>query len=218
MRIAAARAAAPLLALLASLMALPGQVLETDVTLTLNQRWENVASLGSWAPYTATIKDEGTRDFTGDLLFIPNESVQKGQTATYPEYRLRVNVQKGSEKAFTIYVIQAPSNYRAELRDLAGHTMASADITGGPAGAHTLAVLSDQHQVDQRIPGYKPLASYQLSVSRFGSAAAFPNNAVYLSGLNAILIDDFDSASLSQAQVQALKDFVGLGGSLVVAG
>jgi hypothetical protein len=218
MRIAAARAAAPLLALLASFMALPAQALETDVTLTLSQRWENVASLGSWAPYTATIKDDGTRDFTGDLLFIPNENLQRGQSGTYPDYRLRVNVQKGSEKAFTVYVIQAPSNYRAELRDLGGHTVAAAEITGTHAGGHTLAVLSDQHQVDQRIAGYRPLSTNQLSVSRFASAAAFPNNAVYLSGLNGILIDDFDTASLSQAQVQALKDFVGLGGSLVVAG
>jgi hypothetical protein len=219
MRIAPARAAAPILAVLASLMALPAQAAQPAVSLAVNERWENVAAPGSWAPYTATIKNEGGVDFSGDLVLVANEALNRGvRIGTYPDYRARVTVQKGTEKAITLFVIQAPANYRAELRDLAGHILANADLTSTTSGGFTLGVLSDQHQAEQRIPGYRPLAQAQLSISRFASAAAFPTSAVHLSGLNAVLIDDFDSASLSQAQVQSLKDFVGLGGSLIVAG
>jgi hypothetical protein len=41
---------------------------------------------------------------------------------------------------------------------------------------------------------------------------------VYLSGLNGVIVDQFDSGALSQPQIQALKDFVGLGGTLILAG
>jgi hypothetical protein len=219
MRIAPARAAAPILAVLASLMALPAQAAEPAVSLTVNQRWENVAAPGSWAPYTANIKNEGGSDFSGDLLLVANEALNRGVRAgTYPDYRAHVTVQKGTEKAVTIFVIQAPANYRAELRDLGGHVLANADLSSTTSGGLTLGMLSDQHNAEQRIPGYRPLAQTQLSISHFASPAAFPTSAVYLSGLNAVLIDDFDSAALSQAQVQSLKDFVGLGGSLIVAG
>lgn len=218
MRTAAARAAAPILAILASLMAAPAQAADPAVTLSLTERWQTTAGLGAWVPYTATVKNDGNTDFIGDLMLIPNDTVQRVVTSTWPNYRLHLTVQKGTEKAFTVFVVEAPSNYRGELRDAGGRWLVTADLQGGSAGGYAVGVLSDQHNADARVAGYKPLEQMKIGISAFPSATSFPNNAVFLSGLSAIVIDDFDTASLSQAQVQALKDFVGLGGSLVVAG
>src|SRR5207237_5683701 len=80
-----------------------------------------------------------------------------------------------------------------------------------------VGILSDDQSADTILRNINVLQA-QISASRFGSAQAFPTNAAFLTGLQAIVIDDFDTSSLSQAQVQALRDFVGFGGDLVVAG
>ena len=51
-----------------------------------------------------------------------------------------------------------------------------------------------------------------------GSAEEFPTDVMGLAGLSAVVIADFDTATLSQVQMGALRDYVGLGGSLVMAG
>jgi len=69
-------------------------------------------------------------------------------------------------------------------------------------GGSALAILSDLPQAEQKISA--PLharSRLDSSLARFPSPQSFPTNAVYLSGLNGIVLDQFDSASLSQAQV-----------------
>src|SRR5207302_5901655 len=46
----------------------------------------------------------------------------------------------------------------------------------------------------------------------------FPDRAAFLAGYSAVVIDRYDSSRLDARQRQALSDFVGLGGELVVAG
>lgn len=53
---------------------------------------------------------------------------------------------------------------------------------------------------------------------RFGSARDFPADVAGLRGLAAVMIADFDSASLAPEQLDALRAFFDLGGNLVVAG
>ncbi len=204
-----------------ALPAAPAQAADPGLTLTINQRWEVSPQAGAWTPYTVTLKNDGAADFTGDVLLVPNQAsrTQGPPSNSYPTYRARLAVPRATARSLTIYVIEASSGYGAEVRDLGGHVVGSADVQSTARAQAATALLSDVQQGDQKISALRPLPrGFDFSMTRFASAQAFPTNAVYLSGLSAIVIDQFDSASLSQAQLQALRDFVGLGGSLVLAG
>src|SRR5438270_462176 len=61
------------------------------------------------------------------------------------------------------------------------------------------------------------LGTRPARATRFDDAS-FPRRPVYLSGLLTIVMAHFQSARLSPEQIHALRDFVGFGGSLVIAG
>jgi hypothetical protein len=95
--------------------------------------------------------------------------------------------------------------------------LAAAELQSIGRTGLAVGVLSDDQNADTVLKNINVLQT-QISATRFPSAQSFPTNAAFLTGLQAIVIDDFDTSSLSQAQVQALRDFVGFGGDLVVAG
>jgi hypothetical protein len=214
-----ARALAPLVAVCASLFAsaIPAAAADSPVTMTLTERWETPGLQANWNPYVATVRNDGASDFTGLIYLSPIDSRNVPVRGYFPDYRAQVTVPKGTSRSVTFYVFQPPAGYQAELRDGSGHTVVSGVATQTLGNGFAVAVLSDQPQGDQRIQALKPMPDNNVRFSRFASAQAFPTNAVYLSGLQAVVIDDFDTNSLSEAQMRALRDFVGLGGSLVVA-
>lgn len=213
-----------LVALLAGLAlgapAVNAHAADTGITLNLAQRWSAGAQQGAWTPYLATLRNDGGQDFTGDVILLPNlPSRNQVQGGSWPTYRARITVPKGGSRSITVFVIEAGNGYGAEVRDLGGRLVAQAELQSVNRNQSATALLSDVQQGDQKITSLQPLPrGYDFSMTRFASAQAFPTNAVYLSGLSAIVVDEFDTASLSQAQVQALRDFVGLGGTLVLAG
>jgi hypothetical protein len=94
-----------------------------------------------------------------------------------------------------------------------------ADLGTSAHAGSAFGILSDLTQAEQKIAApLHALSRVDSALARFTSAQDFPTNAVYLSGLSGLVVDQFDSAALSQAQVQALKDYVGLGGTLIEAG
>jgi hypothetical protein len=194
---------------------------DPQLTLTLALRWGPSSIPGAWTPYVATVKNSGGADFTGDVVLVADRSDFRGAgTAGYPEYHTRVSVPRGGERSIVVYVIDPPNGYSAEARDASGkRVLARGQLSSPSRGGSALAILSDLPQAEQKISA--PLharSRLDSSLARFPSPQSFPTNAVYLSGLNGIVLDQFDSASLSQAQVQALKDYVGLGGTLIEAG
>ncbi len=199
----------------------------TAVSLSLSQRWY-AAQAGAWTPYVATVRNQSPTDFVGDVYLTPFAGSGKVPPGGWPDYRAHVAVAHGTERSVTFYVVEPPSGYQASLLDPGGRTLIGGVTVGrdqGLEGGLAVGVLSDQTQAAARIEAMRPLAETQqftggagLRVSRFGSAQAFPTNAVYLSGLSTVIIDDFDVNTLSEAQVRTLRDFVGLGGSLVAAG
>ena len=214
-----ARALAPLVAVCASLLAsaTPTAAADSPITLTLVERWGTPGAQGGWDPYVATVRNDGASDFTGLIYLSPIDSRNLPIRGYYPDYQAQVTVPKGSTRSVTFYVFQPPAGYQAELRDASGRPVVSGVATQANGNGFAVAVLSDQLQGDQRIQALKPMPDNNVKFSRFASAPAFPTNAAFLSGLQAVVIDDFDTNSLSEAQVRALRDFVGLGGSLVVA-
>ncbi|HEX6349368.1 MAG TPA: hypothetical protein VF160_08260 [Candidatus Dormibacteraeota bacterium] len=213
---------APVFAACASLLALAtpaAAASELPVTLTLAERWQTPAAQGTWTPYVATVRNDGAADFSGEIYLTPIDSRNNlSVRGIFPEYRALVTVPRGSSRSVTFYVFQPPAGYQAELRDTSGRTLVSGVATSATGSGYAVGVLSDQPEGDQRIQALRPMPDSSVRFSRFASAQAFPTNAAFLSGLQAIVIDDFDSNSLSDAQARALRDFVGLGGGLVVAG
>jgi hypothetical protein len=218
---ARARLGAAAVALAGLLLGLPAPVLaasDPQLTVTLTQRWQLAGTQGTWTPYVVTVADGGPSGFTGDVLLLPT-GTQAVAPNTYPSYRAPVSVGRGSQRSILFQVIDAPGGYGAEVHDPSGRVVARASLTGVPSANSALGILSDLTQAEQKIAApLHALTRVDSSLARFASAQDFPTNAVYLSGLSGLVIDQFDSAALSQAQVQALKDYVGLGGTLIEAG
>ncbi|MDQ6742468.1 MAG: hypothetical protein M3Z97_06105 [Candidatus Dormibacteraeota bacterium] len=196
---------------------------DPQLTLSVALRWGPTAMQGAWTPYLVTVKDDGGGDFTGDVVLLANDfrsDFRNTGTAGFPEYHVHVAVPRGSERQIVIYVIDPPNGYSAEARDASGkRVLARAELSNPSHAEAALGILSDLPQAEQRISApLHALSHLDSALQRFPSAQSFPTNAAFLSGLNGIVVDQFDSASLSQAQVQALKDYVGLGGTLVEAG
>jgi hypothetical protein len=214
------RAAIALIGLAFALPAVPAQAADAHLSLAVSLRWGIGGNQGAWTPYTVTVRNTGSEAFTGDVDLAPND-VRIGSSGGYPVHRAPITVPRGGQRSVTFYVIDAPNAYHAEARDASGHLVGAAEMGPGSTvqGTTALAVLSDLTQGDQKISApLHALTRVDSAITHFPTPQAFPTNAVYLSGLNGIVVDDFDTAALSQAQVQAVKDFVGLGGVLIEAG
>jgi hypothetical protein len=212
------------LALLLALAAL-GAVLpvhaDSGVTVTVSPRW-GVSSPGSWIPYEVVVRNAGATSFEGDVVLAPGGApFQQGYTPSdqFPHYSKHVTVAPLSQQKVEIMVFDASFGYSAEVHDMSGTTVAKATAVSQSSNplAYTVGVLSDARGADIVIQGAASLPSGVIA-TRFNGATDFPTSALDLTGLQAIVIDGFDSASLSHAQMGALTDFVGLGGNLVIAG
>jgi len=215
--------AAAAVALLGLLLGLPAAhpalaAADPQLTVTITQRWQLSGTQGTWTPYVVTVRDTGNTGFTGDIFLIPNDTRSVAPN-TYPLYRAAITVARGSQRSTLFNVIDAQGGYVAEVRDASGRVVGHADAGSPPRASSALGILSDLTQAEQKIAApLRTLTRVDSSLARFTSAQDFPTNAVYLSGLSGLVVDQFDSAALSQAQVQALKDYVGLGGTLIEAG
>lgn len=214
------RAALALGGMLSALALVPAAAAEAaspQVSLTVGLRWDLAGSAGTWTPYVVTVKDEGNSDLAGAVYLFPQQR-DGTQAIGFPVYRAHLAVPKGGERSLLFYVIDAPAGYHAQLRDGQGRVLAQADPSFGQRETTAFGILSDLPQADQKIGvPLHALTRVGSALFRFPSAQSFPANAVYLSGLSGLIVDDFDTAALSQAQLQALRDFVGLGGVLIEA-
>jgi len=190
------------------------------------------AGSGSWVRYLVTVKNLADGDFSGDVRLVdqdddgdsaaggsslsnltrnrrlPSAPVVAGESA----YQVHLTVP--SRKSRTIAVV-APDFF-----DVVTAVMGSRVLDQEPvdhANVVPVAVLSDLEGPADAIVGLH-YDQFSMRVAQFGSARGFPASAIQLASYTTVVIDQFDSATLSQAQVQALRDFTGFGGTLVVAG
>ena len=193
---------------------------QRSISLRLSQLWQMLPTSGSWSPYTITVRNDSGQTFDGEVYLVPNPTRTAGITTTVvPEYRGAVTVPTGTERSLQVYAVEASSGYHAELRDGGGGLVTTANPDPVSRADIAVGVLGDLPQSYQRISGVlKAYTRLDVAVSGFGSAQAFPTRVLNLSGLDAVVLDRADAASLSEAQVQALRDFVGLGGALIEAG
>lgn len=188
-------------------------------TLTVSRLWNQGGRAGTWSPYVLTVHNGGRDTFTGTAVLIADAGNGRPLAEAFPEYDAAVVVAAGGQRALTVYAIEPGGGYRGELRDGQGRVVATAGLAATGGAGPAVAIVSDVPQVQQRLDALlRSQSQLDAAVSQFSSVQQFPADVVRLSGLNAVVLDQLDTGSLDQAQLRALADFVGLGGTLVVAG
>jgi hypothetical protein len=191
----------------------------------------SAASTGTWVRYQITVKDLADGDFNGDVLLVDQDlasgaagGASIGSLARNPSQPLvpavagqsayRLHVTTASRTSRTVSVL-APSFFTSVEAWMGGRLL-DAQAVEQPAQM-SVAVVSDVERAANTIGG---IHFDQLGVQPFtyGSARELPTNATTLAGYSAIVIDEFDTATLSAAQIGALRDFTGFGGTLILAG
>jgi len=167
-------------------------------------------------PSATTVPAIGSRVLTSPPLRGPGAS---SLPPPWPSYRAPVTISVGTEKTVTVMVVEARFGYRVELRDRRGRALAG---SAGPPPAGTerrsVLLLSDVKGAEATLEALPQQVAPNLDVIQLPGVRDFPDVALHLAGLHAVVIDDFDSATLSPGQRRALQDYVSLGGTLVVAG
>ena len=219
------RVAGVLIALAAALVAGPARADDPGLSLQLAIGWDGGAVAGSWIPYQVTVRnDSSSRDFNGSVVVRPRGPLTGSGTAGSgygTVYAQPIAVPHASQKTLTIYgayldVSAGGSGYIAELEDRAGTSIARSPLAGLTSGRLAIGLLTDSLQAGAQIKD-APLTSPSTGVVRF-TPQTLPAGGALLGGLGAIVIDNFDSSALSQVQGQALEQYVGLGGQLVLVG
>jgi hypothetical protein len=190
-----------------------------------------VAGSGGWARYLITVEDLADGTFDGDVLLtepgaaaagptsaalalpftparLPVAPVTAGQSA----YRVHLTVSSRSSRTFTVL---APGSFTTVEAVMQGQVLDAETVQR--ASAVPVAVLSARDGPAEAVAGLR-FGGTGTRVDAYGSAADLPDDPLLLAGYAAVVLDDFDSTALRPAQLRALRDFVGLGGSLVLAG
>ncbi|MEJ7765607.1 MAG: hypothetical protein WKF86_08940 [Acidimicrobiales bacterium] len=139
-----------------------------------------------------------------------------------------VAVPSGTEKSLTVMVMQPPFGFGVEVVEKSGRVLAAASSAIPSAAANlrpntgvervNVLLLSSVVDAVGPLKAALPHLAKDLDVTQLREAREVPDAALHLAGLGAVVIDDFDAASLSGRQRRALQDYVSLGGSLVLTG
>ena len=241
------RAAGMLFGLAAALVGASPAVADGNApTVGLSVGWGADSSGGgtaapsSWLPFTALISiPSGRPAWTGTLVIrpkappndVPGGSFGRGLGSGFnlgggggPIYQQAVTVRPDTPRTVVVYG-QYPSEgtaaYEAVLTDSRGVAIATSSAASLRPNYVTIGILSEAPSADSLFRAVvfgAPPQSPQVRGHHFDKVENLPSNALALSGFHALVIDDFDSSTLSQAQAQALQDYVGFGGSLILGG
>lgn len=188
---------------------------------------------GPWQRYLLTVKNVADGDFSGQALLIdaedagqpsspngqlptrvPTASSQlpQSEVAGQSAYQVQVNVPSRTSRTVTIL---APDHFNYAQVRIGDQVLA--DSVVDRQSRLSVAVLSGVESAADAITQLH-FDRYSAHAAQLRAASQLPSTTTLLAGYGAIVIDQFDAETLSGAQIQALRDFVGLGGTLVVAG
>jgi len=187
---------------------------------------------GSWVRYLITVKNLADGNFVGDVLLIDQDQDSENPAGGSSLANLARNPQlpgvpvSAGQSAYQLH-LTVPSRTSRTVAVLAPDffNVVEAVMGGRQLDAQTVdhptvipvAVLSDVETASDSILGLH-FDRFTPRVAEFNSAKGFPSSALLLAGYTTVVVEQFDTASLSETQVQTLRDFVGFGGTLVVAG
>lgn len=197
-----------------------------------------VAGLGAWVPYTITVRNLGEQRFEGDLLLVnrangrtPSSGGSRGpfglpaqmlgplsqgeRSAAPPDsaYRFHLLLDGRHKRVVTL---TAPGQFgEAEVHDGAGRLVAEVPVSDRNAIA--VGVLSDTSAVSDSLAAVR-FGDLVVRPIGFDANRPLPRTAIGYAGLVALVLDRKDTRALSPDQARALRQFVGFGGTLVLAG
>ncbi len=198
----------------------------TDVQLDVT-----AAGTGNWVRYLVTVQNVGTLAFKGDVLLLdtqdrtntpsgtPISSLTQNprlptppEVAAQPGYRVHLTVPGGKTRTVAV---TAPESFNYAQILNGAQVITEAEVQRSVL--LPVAVLSDVETAAQAIGGLQ-FDRITPRVAAFSSAHSFPSNPLQLATYAAVVITQTDTAALSAVQLHALRDFVGLGGTLVLTG
>lgn len=206
---------AVLIALLCVLPVVPVAAQEqvAGLTLTLRPGYAGAYRLGEWFPITVDVANDG-RDIQGVLEWsFPGWQNQ-------PLFRRTIDLPRGSRKRVMLEAFATGFARNGTLRLIENGNVLLEQSVG------IEAVEPDRFLIV--IVGSDPALLTSLSAMSISGVSGvtvrhispddLPSHALVLRGINAIFIHDVDTAALALDQRTALRDWVLLGGQLVVGG
>ncbi|TMD55797.1 MAG: hypothetical protein E6I85_02110 [Chloroflexi bacterium] len=196
----------------------------------------SVDGLGAWAPYAITVRNLGDHNFSGRLLMVKRFQAKPGPAArlqpiaalpsiasplgaasqeTPPDaaYQFAVALSPRHKRTYSFF---APDDFVEVLvQDAGGLTVADVPVDNRKSVA--VGVLTESSTLAAELQPIR-IGELTVRVTQWDETHPFPDRASYLTGYSAVLIDRYDSTRLTRNQLQALSDFVGLGGQLLIAG
>ncbi|HYA99111.1 MAG TPA: hypothetical protein VED37_02720 [Ktedonobacteraceae bacterium] len=178
---------------------------------------------GAWVPVLITLHNDGP-DFDGTLsLITPTPQFQPGgNQPIQSDYQASISLANGAQKQVTMYlpIYFDAQNVTVKLLDNSGHTVGtqSAPLLPLTSDDICIGILSDQNS------GFSSLSTLPLPnqggsiVLEFLNANTLPSLEAALKNFNIIVLDNFTTANLSAAQLNALQNWTEQGGSLILIG
>src|SRR5258708_7129637 len=175
---------------------------------------------GSWVRYAVTVRNLADGDFLGSIRLVDEEqgtdsSSNSSTLGTLTRPRIPSAPAAAGQSAYELRV-SVPSRTSRQVAVLAPDflTVVEAAMGGSvldrePVDHPTIipvAVLSDVETAAVTILGLH-FDTFAPKVVEFGTAGSFPSSALLLAGYTSVIVDQFDTATLSAAQVRALRDF-----------
>jgi hypothetical protein len=215
------------LALLVSLLALPGSVGAQGTLEVLKAGWNGTIRPGTWAPVEVRVTGAGpAADALVEVVLLARTQTSPGTTGVEyatASYGQDVALPPGVTKEITIWFptdnvaaglvrLSVGGRIEAEQRvDFRAPTGSEATIVG--VLAESPAVVRSVAQIEQRYQGLPvPVGMADLE------PGDVPAQGEYLSGLNALVVQGDAPVSLTSEQRRAIRDWVLDGGHLLLAG
>ncbi|MBI4499047.1 MAG: hypothetical protein HY689_14250 [Chloroflexi bacterium] len=193
---------------------------EGPVTMQVRVGFDGRARLGSWTPVVVEVENTGP-NLSGELMVVGDEAMSMGGPSLpyTTEYAVQAALPQGARKRFTLYVPLDNTDITVRLvQD--GQTLAEAEGSYSTVAEEDLlvGVLAQGQGAAATLPAQGVLGQGRGWTVVPLSEETLPPLPHALRAFDLILLGDFVTLQLSPEQAQALEDWVGGGGTLVVFG
>lgn len=204
----------------------------------------DAAGNSAWTSYEITVRNLGDHDFFGSVLLfadLPSSPVSRSfrlpnvrSLQTLPAllpgllprsqidqpdgaYELRVGLLPRHRHVFTVRGPGPPLFTLVEVLDSGGNVIAGPEKVSLLRSSVGVGVLSDDATLAGELERTR-IGELGLRATVWEAGQGFPSSLLGLSGYAAIVLDRFEISGLNGAQLGALRDYVQLGGALVIGG
>jgi hypothetical protein len=190
------------------------QAPSTGVTMQVEAAYDGIFKNGEWLPIWVTLENSGP-----DREARLQARITSGSTAT--NYAVPVPLPTGSRKRVPLYVL--PNSFSRELEiELvsAEERLAVATVQVQPQMniAYVVGLLAPERGATALISGVKLPGQFRPIVLVDLSVEDLPERPEGLRTFDTLLVNDFDTTTLSQEQRLAIEAWVQAGGRLVLGG